>query len=183
MKRSMMVVLSMLLSVAGALAQAPCNGCDVAGKGRERPVQSQTGGPDRSLICVYVSMPNPCDSVAVEAVDVHEKATLIEDYGLGAAVNMAQRSPFAVGKDGKQMVKCTGREQAMVCVHRDRIASGTSYIRLVPGDKGTCNAIRGPQLAELMSRGSWGPDRALRIGWSAVGSKQAPAGFQTLRSP
>ena len=183
MKRLVTVVLWMLLWMASVSAQTSCNGCTMAGEGRNRPVRSQTGGPDRDLVCVYVSMPNPCDSVVVEMVDAAGKATVIEDYGLGAAVNMAQKSPFAIDKDGKQIVNCTGQEKAMVCAHRDRIEASTTYIRLVPGDKGTCQAIRDTQLRELMSRGSWGPERALRLGWSAPGSTHAPQGFATLRAP
>lgn len=178
--RAAILVLSLLFAVVSARAET-CDGCNAADEGRHRPVQSQHGGPVSSDICVYIAMPDPCDSVAVSRIDGSGNATVIRDYGLGAAVNNAQSRPFKLDAHGKQIVRCTGAEKAMVCVPRDELGKSTTLIRLIPGNKGTCYELRRPALDELLKSGSWGPDREVHLGWELKGKPTAPAGFKTLR--
>ncbi len=177
--RRMLLVLSLLTAAVSAHAET-CDGCTAAGEARHRPVQSQHGGPVSSDVCVYVAMPDPCDSVAVERDDASGK-TVIRDYGLGAAVNNAQSRPFKLDAHGKQIVTCTGGEKAMVCMPREALGKSTTLIRLIPGNKGSCYVLPRPDLDELLKSGSWGPDREVHLGWEHAGKKTAPVGFKTLR--
>ncbi len=178
MKRIVLFFLILCASVLQAAARD--EGCVICSKGRDRPVQSQHGGPDPEKVCFYVAMPDPCDSVTVEAHD-GGKVSVIEDLGLGAAVLFAEKSPFRRGKDGKFVVQCTGREKAMVCVPKDAIRKPNLTLLLKPGNQGTCHVIQRAQLDELLKGGSWGPDRPLRLGWKARGAGEAPTGFATLK--
>lgn len=166
-------VLSVLMTVA-AYAQGVCESCNDAEHGAHNPVQRQSGGPDKALVCFYVSMPDPCDSVVVASIDASGAATTVEDFHRGAAVNFAQKDPFELDEHGKQIVQCSGKEKAMVCVHRSRITTATTALRLIPGDRGTCHTLKRDRLDDLLKHGSWGPKKALRLGWSAVGATTAP---------
>lgn len=175
------LVALLLLSAVVSVRAEPCDGCNAADEGRHRPVQAQRGGPVSADLCVYIAMPDPCDSVAVTRVDTSEEATVIRDYGLGAAVNNAQSRPFKLDGKGKQVVKCAGGEKAMVCMPREALGKSTTMIRLIPGNKGSCYELRRPALDELLKGGSWGPDREVHLGWELAGKPTAPIGFRTLR--
>lgn len=177
MKRSVVLFFLSLVVALPAQAGSACNtrtGCDEAAAAAKRSVRQQSGGPDSSLRCVYLTTPDPCDSVVVASIDTSGAVTTIEELARGAAVNFAQKSPFKFDAQGNQIVQCAGSEKAMVCIHPDRVTDATDKLRLIPGNGGTCHQLTREMIDDLLANGSWGPERALRIGWSSVGAQTAP---------
>lgn len=176
------ISLALLALVSVAHAEGACKGCADASNGRNQSVTRQYGGPVSDELCAYVAMPDPCDTAVVEAVDTDGNVTRIRDYvHKGAMVNTAAAGQFSLDKHGHQIVECTGREKAMVCFPSSSVKPDTSYIRVIPGDKGSCYKFDREALDDLREHGSWGPDREIHLGWAHTGESVAPVGFETLR--
>ena len=167
-----LMLVALLACVAGeAFAQASCDGCKDAQEGQKRPIGKATNVPDDDAICLYVTMPDQCDSIVVELDDSRGKAQKIRDYGLGAAVVMAHGS---VHRTVAGVPACRGGERAMVCVPKSRLRKDVTEIRLIPGNRGTCHKLTPESITELLRRRGFPHTEPLRMGWASIGSAEAP---------
>jgi hypothetical protein len=164
------IVLTAMFVLFASCAQAtgPCDGCEVAEEAARRSV-GKPGSPESDVVCVYVSMPNQCDSIAIEADGAGFTNKQIRAYPVGAAVAMVSQRQFTRGKDGTPA--CKGGERAMVCVSRSALQS-VSVLRLIPGNKGTCNEISGADLATLLRVGTVPASDPARLGWPVSSIKR-----------
>jgi hypothetical protein len=163
------IVLTAVFMLFAPFAQAtgPCDGCEVAEEAGRRSV-GKTGSPESGQVCVYVSMPDQCDSIAVEADGNGYTGKQIRAYPVGAAVAMVSQSQFTRVKGTPA---CKGGELAMVCVPRE-VAKRATVLRLIPGNKGTCNEISGADLATLLRVGTVPASDPARLGWPVSSIKR-----------
>lgn len=167
MLRIVLIAVSMLFASV-AQAVGPCDGCEVAEEAGKRSV-GKPGTPESDVVCVYVSMPNQCDSIAVEADGAGFTNKQVRAYPVGAAVAMVSQRQFNREKDGTPT--CKGGERAMVCVSRS-VAQSVSVLRLIPGNKGTCNEISGADLQTLLRVGTVPASNPARLGWPVSSIKR-----------
>lgn len=167
----LLLVAVFMCGAGEAFAQASCDGCKDAQEGQKRPIGKATNIPDNDAICLYVTMPDQCDSIVIELDDSRVKAQKIRDYGLGAAVVMAHGS---VPRTAEGVPACRGGERAMVCLPRSRLRADVTEIRLIPGNRGTCHRLTPENIAELLKRRGFPHTEPLRMGWASVGSSDAP---------
>ncbi len=175
MKRIVLSLISLLALVAPHVLAAglSCDGCRDAELGQSRPVGKPHGGPEEDVVCVYLNMPNQCDSVVVEVDTRKEKGIKVRDYGWGAAAVMAMGN--RVPRDRTGVPACRGGERAMVCIPRTILESGVTEVRFIPGNKGTCGRLQPTHVNQLLDAGTVPPNDPVRLGWAAPGSQQAPA--------
>lgn len=174
MKRIVLLFSLIALFAPYALADGlACDGCRDAELGQSRPVGKPHGGPEGDVVCVYLNMPNQCDSVVVEIDTRTEKGIKVRDYGWGAAAVMAMGN--RVPRDQSGIPACDGGERAMACIPRAVLESGVTEVRFIPGNKGTCGRLLPAHVRELLRAGTVPSDDPVRLGWAAPGSTQAPA--------
>lgn len=171
MKKVLGIVVWLMLFACPAVAQQaaatyPCDGCKKAEDIRTLPSGTNAGRPEEGQVCVYISMPDQCDTVLVEVDDAKVTAEEHTFYRVGRAVAEAKAGQIGVDKSGQPV--CKGGELAMVCMKRARLKQGVTEVRFIPGNKGTCGILRPAHIAELLKRGTIPPNDPVRLGWKTA---------------
>jgi hypothetical protein len=166
MKTLAVVFALSLMGVGASQAIEACDGCEIAESAQRRTV-GKAGTPEKNVACFYLSMPDQCDSVAVEADGKGFGHKHIRSYPVGAAVAMVSQAQFARVNG---IPTCKGGEKAMICVPAS-LRTTVTTLRLIPGNKGTCNEIKGEDLARLWRVRTIPPGDPARLGWPSQGDE------------
>ena len=137
-----------------------CPGCDAAADAQGRNV-GKRGVPESNVACVYVSMPDQCDSIEVEADGHGFQHRHVRAFPKGAAVAMVSQRQFTRVNG---VPTCKGNEKAMICVPTSWRGKITT-LRLVPGNGGLCNRITGADLETLWRVRTVPASDPARLGW------------------
>lgn len=163
MKNTILVLTLCMLGLGTSLAAEPCHGCDIAADARHRVV-GKSGVPESNVACFYISMPDQCNSIEVEADGRGFEHKHVRSYPIGSAVAMVSQSQFTRANG---VPICRGGEKAMVCVPIS-LRTTVTTLRLIPGNKGTCNEIRGDDLADLWRIRTIPATDPTRLGWPTL---------------